>query len=129
MQGGIALTPTVKRAFHRHAQIISGVGHRQKPACVCILGHRDAGQITVIGARFQRFGPPRCQGKVHRAQAAKIGQSICCQRLNRYGQRGLPPTHQNNRQPQPQITAGACKGFGLGWAQTHALYIGRRFRN
>jgi hypothetical protein len=119
----------MKRTFHGNAQIIGRVSHSQKPARVGILGHCDAGQIAIIGARFQRFGPPRCQGKVHWAQVAQIGQAICCQCLNRDGQCCLTATHQNNRQPKPQITAGAGEGFSLGWAQTHALYIGRRFRN
>ena len=121
VQARIALAARQKRALHRHPKIIRRIGHCHKPAQIGVPRHRDARKIAVIGACLQRLGAARGQGQVHLTQRAQVGKARRRQRLDRHSQHRAAVANEHNRQPKPQITAGAGKGFGLVRAQAHGL--------
>ena len=54
VQPGAALPFSQQRTFHRHAQIVGGVGHGADPAGIGLIRQSDAREIAVICDRFQR---------------------------------------------------------------------------
>jgi len=116
VQIGRAIAQGFERAFHRHAQIVGGVGERLQPAKVCALGHRDTREIIIIGAGLQRFGAPRGQRKGQRPERGHRGQPGGGKRFDRRRQRHAP-TPQHHRQAHAQIGAGAVQPFNGSGAQ------------
>jgi hypothetical protein len=131
VQVGPAVAQRVERPLHRHAQVIDRVGHRGHPFHPGTRRQQQTRQIAVIGARLQRFGPPRGDRQFRRPQRAQRRQPFGRQRLGRQRQRPAAAISQHNGHAHAQITACAGKLFDDGQGKRHgysssALHIPRR---
>jgi hypothetical protein len=119
VQVGPAIAHRGQRPLHRRPQIVRRVGKRPQPGQVRVNRGHDPGKIAVIGARLQRLGPPRGDGKLWLPEGAQIRQPGSIQRLDGRHQCGPAGSRQNDRHAHAQITFGAGQAFGGGKREAH----------